>query len=36
VSHWQELVTGDVIELKAGDKIPADIRVVETQNGEKG
>ena len=28
----EDLVVGDVIKIKAGDKIPADIRIIESQN----
>ena len=29
--HVQEVVVGDVVEVKGGDRIPADIRLISSQ-----
>jgi sodium/potassium-transporting ATPase subunit alpha len=30
--HAEELVVGDIIEVKTGDRIPADMRLIATRN----
>jgi sodium/potassium-transporting ATPase subunit alpha len=30
--HAAELVLGDIVEVKFGDRIPADIRIIESVN----
>ena len=30
--HAEELVVGDIVEVKVGDRIPADMRLIATRN----